>query len=95
MENELDPKLGDAIARLRQALAVNPKNSVCLLYLASAYGLQGDLDKARAALVEHRRAVPGYSIAKYQLRRISDSSVFEEQNRQVIEGLRKAGLPEQ
>ena len=87
-------KLDDAIARVRQALAVNPKMSLGLLYLASAYGLQGDLDKARAALVEHRRAVPGYSIAKYRLRRISKNSVFLEQNDRFIEGLRKAGLPE-
>src|SRR5271166_263472 len=51
-------RMDQAIDLLQTARAANPRLWVPYLYLAGAYGLKGDLDKARSALAESIRLKP-------------------------------------
>ena len=51
-------RVDEAIDLLQTARAANPQFWVPYLYLAGAYGLKGDLDKAKAALAASRRLKP-------------------------------------
>jgi tetratricopeptide (TPR) repeat protein len=51
-------RVDQAIDRLQAARAANPRFWVPYLYLAGAFGLKGDLDKAKAALAESLRLKP-------------------------------------
>jgi hypothetical protein len=55
--------------------------------LAAAYALQGKIDEARAALAAARRNNPTLTI-KYLIRTAADFPA-------LIDGLRKAGLPDE
>ena len=67
--------LGDddeAIEMLRRAIALNPDYPPCHLGLAAAYGMQGRLDEARAALAAYLRCgTPTVSIALLRARSLS------------------------
>jgi hypothetical protein len=62
-------------------------------FLASAYGSIGEIGKAKEALVEYLRRRPGQSITSDRM--MSDVPAFLKQYERVIDGLRKAGMPEQ
>ena len=51
-------RVDQAIDLLQTARAANPRLWVPYLYLAGAYGLKGDLDKAKSALAESIRLKP-------------------------------------
>src|SRR5262249_38392540 len=51
-------RVDQAIDLLQKARAANPRLWVPYLYLAGAYGLKGDLDKAKSALAESMRLRP-------------------------------------
>jgi tetratricopeptide (TPR) repeat protein len=68
------------------------------LYLAGAYGLEGDLDKARAALDESLRLKPAIrSLARMQAENpwLSNPRYWALQEQTMNLGLRRAGLPDQ
>jgi hypothetical protein len=63
--------------------------------LAAALGLKGDIAAAQVALAEFVKRDPGATIAGVRKHSISNRPKFVElRERTVIEGLRKAGLPE-
>lgn len=63
--------------------------------LISAYGWKGQKDDARAAIAELNRLVPNYTVKKWANEGYSDNPVFVAQYQRIVEGLRKAGLPEE
>ncbi|MEK0083129.1 adenylate/guanylate cyclase domain-containing protein [Benzoatithermus flavus] len=67
---------------------------VAYVDLASAYAWTGRMDEARAAVAELRRVMPGYTVERWQHEGWSDNPVFLAQYQRIVEGLRKAGLPE-
>jgi hypothetical protein len=68
------------------------------LYLAGAYGLKGDLDRARSALAESLRLKPAIkSIARMRAENpwLRHQQYWTLQEKTLNLGLRRAGLPDQ
>ena len=86
-----------AIDLLQTARAASADWWVPYLYLAGAYGLQGDLDKARSALAESLRLRPDVkSLDRMRVENawLSNSQYWALQEKTLNLGLRRAGLPD-
>jgi adenylate cyclase len=87
----------EALTWLEKANSENPRLPVVHAYLAAAYALKGETERARAALAEARRLSPLYA----SLASIKKSNWFDEPKIRALAeatyfpGLRKAGLPEE
>ena len=62
--------------------------------LAVAYAWTGKTDEARKAVTELQRLMPGYTVQKWANAGFSNNPKFLEEYAYLVEGLRKAGLPE-
>ena len=87
----------EALAPCQRTVAANPKNFFARFDLASAYGWLGREAEAKAELTEALKFVPGATVKNSLLvaGNFSDNPVFLQQAARQIEGLRKAGLPEE
>jgi adenylate cyclase len=81
----------EASAAIARAVAHNPQSLSSRFYLAAVYGQLGEAALAREALAEILRISPKFSIA--QARTIAAYRRAENLNL-LMDGLRKAGLPE-
>jgi adenylate cyclase len=63
--------------------------------LASAYAWTGRTGEAHAAVAELLKLMPHYTVDRWANEKFSDNPTFLAQYRRIIEGLRKAGLPEE
>lgn len=63
--------------------------------LAGAYAVSGLMDDARAAVKLLLALWPGYSIALHRAEILSHRPVFLAQRERLLDGLRRAGLPEE
>jgi predicted Zn-dependent protease len=91
-------RVDQAIDRLQAARAANPRFWVPYLYLAGAFGLKGDLDKAKAALAESLRLKPAIkSLVRLRAenRWLTDPQYQALQAKTLNVGLRQAGFPDQ
>jgi peptide/nickel transport system substrate-binding protein len=91
-------RVDQAIDLLQKARAANPRLWVPYLYLAGAYGLKGDLDKAKYALAESIRLKPSIkSLARMRAenRWLADPRHQALQVKTLNVGLRRAGFPDQ
>jgi adenylate cyclase len=87
-----------AIDLLQTARAASADWWVPYLYLAGAYGLEGDLDKARSALEESLRLKPAIrSLARMQAENpwLGNPQYWTLQEKTLNLGLRRAGFPDQ
>jgi TolB-like protein/cytochrome c-type biogenesis protein CcmH/NrfG len=82
-----------AIEWCRRSIAVNPY-WIANVDLASAYAWTGRDAEAHAAVAELRKLMPNYTVAKWANEGWSNNPVFLAQYQRIIDGLRKAGLPE-
>ncbi len=90
-------RVDQAIDLLQTALAANARFWVPYFYLAGAYGLKGDLDRARSALAESRRLKPALqSVARMRAENpwLSNPQYWALQERTLNLGLRRAGFPD-
>jgi peptide/nickel transport system substrate-binding protein len=91
-------RVDQAIDLLQTARAADPRLWVPYLYLAGAYGLKGDLDKAKSALAESIRLKPAIkSLARMQAenRWLTDPRYQALQVKTLNVGLHRAGFPDQ
>jgi tetratricopeptide (TPR) repeat protein len=91
-------RVDQAIDLLQTARAANPRLWVPYLYLAGAYGLKGDLDKAKAALAELMRLKPAIkSLARMRAenRWLTDPRYQALEVKTLNVGLHRAGLRDQ
>jgi len=91
-------RVDQAIDLLQTARAANPRLWVPYLYLAGAYGLKGDLDKAKFALAESMRLRPAIkSLARMRAENpwLSNPQYWTLQEQTLNRGLLRAGLPTQ
>ena len=91
-------QVDQAVDLLEKARAANPRLWVPYLYVAGAYGLKGDLDKAKSALAELARLKPAVkSLARMRAenRWLSDPQYQALQVKTLNVGLRRAGFPDQ
>ncbi len=81
----------EAIDILKQRIVRNPDTDVSRVLLAASYGHLGRVAEARAAWAEALRINPNYSLEhRRQILPYKDPSDFD----RLVEGLRKAGLPD-
>lgn len=83
-----------AIEWCRKSVAAGPY-WVAYVDLASAYAWTGQKAEAQDAVRELLKLMPGYTVSKWAAAGWSDNPVFLKQYTRIVEGLRKAGLPEQ
>jgi tetratricopeptide (TPR) repeat protein len=94
----LSGRLDQAIESLQNARAANPHLWMPHLYLAGAYGLQGDLEAAKSALKESMRLKPAIrSLAGMRAENpwLTNPQYWALQEKTLNVGLRRAGLPDQ
>ena len=85
-----------AIDLLQTARAANTRLWVASLYLAGAYGLKNDLDRARSALGESLRLKPALrSVARMRAENpwLSNPQYWALQEKTLNVGLQRAGFP--
>jgi tetratricopeptide (TPR) repeat protein len=90
-------RVDHAIDLLQMARTADTRSWVPYFYLAGAYGLQGDLDRARSALAESIRLKPAIkSLDRMRVENawLSNSQYWELQEKTLNLGLRRAGLPD-
>jgi tetratricopeptide (TPR) repeat protein len=91
-------EVDQAIDILQTARAANSRLWVPDFYLAGAYGLQGDLAKARSTLAESYRLKPAInSLTRMRVENpwLSNPQYWALQEKTLNIGLRRAGLPDQ
>jgi adenylate cyclase len=80
-------------ARTRSAQS-GPVFLYAWVHLAAAYAWLGRDKEAKEAAGQLQKVYPGYTVQKYATTHYSDDPTFNAQRARIIEGLRKAGLPE-
>src|SRR5712691_11090306 len=91
-------RVDQAIDLLQTARTANAGLWLPYFYLAGAYGLKGDLDRARSALAESRRLKPALrSVARMRAENpwLSNPQYWALQEKTLNLGLRRAGFPDQ
>jgi adenylate cyclase len=83
-----------AVTSLRTARAINPRISYFHLWLASALGLNGELDEADAALRQALEMSPDLVSQIAVARRLASPQFVALCERTLFVGLRQAGLPD-
>lgn len=84
----------EAYATLRNWAAESPNNGRPYLMLAAIDALHGRMAAAKANMAKHRQMVPLSNVAYVVLTYPSTDSGFLAQRARLVDGLRKAGLPE-
>ncbi len=84
-----------AIERCRKSIALSP-TEFAYPYLAAAYAWTGRDADARAAVAELLKLEPGSTVQQWadSVRKSSDDPTYQRELQPIVEGLRKAGLPE-
>jgi adenylate cyclase len=91
-------QLDEAIEALKKAQVANARLWFPHLYLAGAFGLEGDLNEARLALAESTKLNPAVkSLARMRGQNpwLTNPRYWDLQERTLNVGLRRAGLPEE
>jgi tetratricopeptide (TPR) repeat protein len=94
----LSGRVDQAIDLLQTARAANARLWVPYFYLAGAYGLKGDLDRAKSALAESLRLKPAIkSIARMRAENpwLRNPQYWVLQEKTLNVGLHRTGLPDQ
>jgi tetratricopeptide (TPR) repeat protein len=97
----LQSRTDEAISWLEKARLANPVSSGFHAWLASAYALKGDAERAASELAEARRLSPDGRFASIARVRAAPGEIFKAAKiRDLLEathfaGLRKAGMPEE
>jgi adenylate cyclase len=96
----LQSRTEEAIVWLEKARSANPRSQFVHAWLASAYALKGDLDRAGAELAEARRlsADDRYSSIAHlhaSFPGVAAPKVLALAEATYLAGLRKAGMPEE
>jgi adenylate cyclase len=87
--------MGTSIEWCEKALANNVKErGIALAYLAVANAWAGHDKEAKDAVAELRKVDPAFTVQTWAGFRPSDDPTFKAQFVRILEGLRKAGVPE-
>ncbi len=85
----------EAVALFRSSVDASRKYPLNHFYMAAALAHLGRLDEARAEVKAGLTLAPNYSIARFLSMTESDNSTYLKQRERILEGLRKAGIPEE
>ena len=84
----------EAIEWLRQSVSRNSKFAMAHFHLGSALAHLGRMDEARAAAAAGLAIDPTFNLASFRAAQITDDPYYLAWRERVIEGMRKAGVPE-
>ena len=84
----------EAIEWCRKAIAGNPSNWYSYVDLAAANAWAGHEKEAKEAAAQLQKLHPGFTVQTWAGIHWTDNTTFNEQYARIVEGLRKAGVPE-
>jgi TolB-like protein/class 3 adenylate cyclase/Flp pilus assembly protein TadD len=84
----------DAVAWFRRAIELKANISLTHFFLAAALTNLGKLEEARAETQAGLALNPTFTIRRFRLGAESDNPVFLKQRERLMDGMRKAGVPE-
>ncbi len=84
----------EAVARLRRAIESNRNFPLAHCYLAAALAHLGRLDQAQSAVQAGLALDPTFTIRCFRSTARSDNPTVRAQGKRVVDGMRKAGVPE-
>ena len=84
----------DAVTWYRRSLEINGNRPVTYFYLASALAQLGRLEEASSAAQAGLALDPLFTLRRYNAGAQSDNPIFLKQRERIIEGMRRAGIPE-
>ena len=84
----------DALGVYRRSIELNPNYATARFYLAATLAELGRLDEAKTELKAALVLNPGFTIRRYRAGAQSDNPAFLKGRERIIEGMRKAGVPE-
>ena len=84
----------EAVAFFRRSVDASRNYPLNHFYMAAALANLGRLDEARAEVKAGHVLAPNYSIARFLTMAESDNPTYLKQRERILEGLRKAGVPE-
>jgi TolB-like protein/class 3 adenylate cyclase len=85
----------EAVAWLRRSIEINRTFPLAHFFLAAALANLGKLDEARAETQAGLALNPNFSVHGFRVGAESNNPIFLTQRERLLEGLRKAGVPEQ
>ena len=85
----------DALNLYRRSFELNRNYATGRFYFAATLVELGQLDEAKTEVKAALALNPGFTIQRYRAGAQSDNPVFLKGRERIIEGLRKAGLPEE
>jgi TolB-like protein/Flp pilus assembly protein TadD len=85
----------EAVALFRRSVDSSRNYPLSHFYMAAALAHLGRLDEARAEVRAGLALAPNYSIARFLSMAESDNPTYLKQRERILEGLRKAGVPEE
>jgi tetratricopeptide (TPR) repeat protein len=78
----------------RRSIEANRNLPLAHFWFAAALAQLGRLDEARQAIQPGLALAPGLTIARYRAGVQTDNPNYRAQRERIIEGMRKAGVPE-
>ena len=84
----------EAVALFRRSVDASRNYPLNHFYMAAALAHLGRLDEAQAEVKAGLALAPNYSIARFLSMAESDNPTYLKQRERILEGLRKAGVPE-
>ena len=84
----------EAVARLRRGIEINRTFPLAHFFLAAALANLGKLDEAQAETRVGLTLDPTFTIQRFRAGQESDNPIFLAGKERIIEGMRKAGVPE-
>jgi tetratricopeptide (TPR) repeat protein len=84
----------EAVSLFRRSVDASRNYPLNHFYMAAALANLGRLDEAQAEVKAGAGLAPNYSIARFLSMAESDNPTYLKQRERILEGLRKAGVPE-
>jgi TolB-like protein len=84
----------EAVTRFRRAVELNRNYSVAHLFQAAALVHLKRLDEARSTVQVGLALTPNFTLRRFRAGAFGDNPIYLAQRERVVEGLRKAGVPE-
>ena len=84
----------EAVARLRRSIEINRNFPLAHFFLAAALANLGKLEEAQAETRVGLTLDPTFTIRRFRVGQESDNPIFLAGREHIIEGMRKAGVPE-
>ena len=93
MRNHLE-QWEQAIPCCKKSIAGIPQAFYPYIELIAAYAWAGRDGEAKETVAQLQKVQQGYTVQDWAGRRMSDNPTYNAQYQRIVEGLRKAGLPE-